>query len=230
MKKAFTMLELVIVIVVIGILAAMVIPRLERDNLAEAVDQIASHIRYTQHLAMQDNKFSIDLANPANDTQWYRQRWTLSFNTGGFCGSKNTDWTYSVYFDGVGGFTGNLNSSNEAARDPQNPSKIMSAGWSSGASGGGCNNADSKYNITKKFGITRIDLSNGCGAANTTSISFDEFGRPMKKASTTGGGGATRGYDRILIASDNCFISIGTADKNATIYITPETGFTRVSY
>lgn len=225
MKKAFTMLELVVVIVVIGILAAMAIPRLERDNLAEAVDQIVSHIRYTQHLAMQDNKFD------ASVEKWFKRRWTLSFNEGGFCDSKNTDWTYSVYFDGVGKFTGNLNSIDEVARDPQDPSKIMSAGWDSGSLGGGCQNASNKYNITKKFGITNIDFSNGCGAANTTSISFDEFGRPMQKASTTGTtGGAQRGYDRILVSGNNCFISISTADRNATIYISPETGFARVSY
>ncbi|WP_300367295.1 prepilin-type N-terminal cleavage/methylation domain-containing protein, partial [Hydrogenimonas sp.] len=51
-KNAFTMLELIIVIVVVGILSAIMIPRFSDDKLREAADQIMSHIRYTQHLAM----------------------------------------------------------------------------------------------------------------------------------------------------------------------------------
>ncbi|MCF6310454.1 MAG: type II secretion system GspH family protein, partial [Sulfurimonas sp.] len=57
MKKAFTMLELVMVIVVIGILAAVMLPRVASDRLAEAATQVISHIRYTQHLAMVDDQF-----------------------------------------------------------------------------------------------------------------------------------------------------------------------------
>jgi len=51
-KPAFTMLELVFVIVVIGILAAVTIPRFERDNAGEAAYQIARHIRLAQHHAL----------------------------------------------------------------------------------------------------------------------------------------------------------------------------------
>ncbi|MGD9717776.1 MAG: type II secretion system protein, partial [Sulfurimonadaceae bacterium] len=51
MKKAFTMLELVFVIVVIGILAAVIIPRMDRDNASEAAIELQSQIRYAQHLA-----------------------------------------------------------------------------------------------------------------------------------------------------------------------------------
>ena len=65
MKKAFTMLELVFVIVIIGILAVVAMPSFQRDTLQEAGNQIISHIRYTQHLAMMDDKF-----NPA-DATWF---------------------------------------------------------------------------------------------------------------------------------------------------------------
>ena len=57
MKKAFTMLELVFVLVVIGILAAVMIPNMQSTALREAAIQVVSHIRYTQHLAMIDDKF-----------------------------------------------------------------------------------------------------------------------------------------------------------------------------
>lgn len=59
-SNGFTMLELVLVIVVIGILAALAIPRLERDLKQEAADTVLSNIRYTQHLALIDNINSIN--------------------------------------------------------------------------------------------------------------------------------------------------------------------------
>ena len=39
-KKAFTMVEAVMVIVVMGVLAAVAMPRLESDRRQEAIDQI----------------------------------------------------------------------------------------------------------------------------------------------------------------------------------------------
>jgi prepilin-type N-terminal cleavage/methylation domain-containing protein len=57
MKRfAFTMLELIFVIIVIGILAVLAMPSFNKNSLAEAAEQVAGHIRYTQHLAMVDDK------------------------------------------------------------------------------------------------------------------------------------------------------------------------------
>jgi prepilin-type N-terminal cleavage/methylation domain-containing protein len=99
MKKAFTMLELVFVIVVIGVLAAAIIPRMDRDNVAEATIQLQSHIRYTQHLAMVDDKYD------ATDDTWFRNRWQIRLNTNG----------YSVVSDNNIAF----------ARDPQNSAALL---------------------------------------------------------------------------------------------------------
>lgn len=73
MKKAFTMIELVFVIVVIGILAAVIIPNTRTNPLYEAATQLVSHIRYTQHLGMVDDKFDSGNAN------WHRNRWQIRF-------------------------------------------------------------------------------------------------------------------------------------------------------
>ena len=96
-KKAFTMIELIMIIVVVGILAVAVIPRVDRDTLVEATNQVASHVRYTQHLAMLDNKY-----NP-RDSNWYRNRWKITFNNN----------SYSIT-------SGNTN-----AKNPQAPGKDL---------------------------------------------------------------------------------------------------------
>ncbi|OIP58356.1 MAG: prepilin-type N-terminal cleavage/methylation domain-containing protein [Helicobacteraceae bacterium CG2_30_36_10] len=74
MKKAFTMLELVFVIVVVGILAAIIIPNTRTNPVREGAVALLSHIRYAQHLAMVDDKF--DAANPL----WFRDRWQIRFS------------------------------------------------------------------------------------------------------------------------------------------------------
>lgn len=221
MKKAFTMLELVVVIVVIGIIAAAALPRINDDHIAEAADQVMSHIRYTQHLAMQDSKFD------PTDARWFRKRWSITFTRASFCEGAN-EWRYSVYHDD-GDATGNLNSANEVARDPSDPSKFMSSGWA-GISKANCGNASSKYNLARKFGITNVELRGVCRDGNLQTISFDEFGRPMRSVSTPGGGGAARGYNRLVYNGQNCQIVLSTAKRTATITVTPETGFLQVAF
>jgi len=66
------MIELVIVIVIAGILAAVMMPRLERDSLREAANQVVRHIQYTQHLAMVDDVYD------ASNTSWRKNRWAIN--------------------------------------------------------------------------------------------------------------------------------------------------------
>ncbi len=77
-RVAFTMIELVFVIVVLGVLASLAMPRLDRDIQQEAADSILSDIRYTQHLALRDYKHEF------NNTDWQKAFWKVSFES---CGS-----------------------------------------------------------------------------------------------------------------------------------------------
>ncbi|MFA6396890.1 MAG: hypothetical protein WCW84_13080 [Sulfurimonas sp.] len=73
MKRfAFTLLELVFVIIVIGILAITAMPNFASHALTDASEQVARHIRYAQHLSMMD-----DVYNPA-DANWYKKRWMIN--------------------------------------------------------------------------------------------------------------------------------------------------------
>ena len=68
------MIELIIVIVVAGILAAVMIPRLERDSLREATNQVVRHIQYTQHLAMMNDVYDAN-------ADWRPNRWAIDLCT-----------------------------------------------------------------------------------------------------------------------------------------------------
>jgi len=87
MKKAFTLIELVFVIVVVAILSVSLLPSLKKDSLREAATQVISHIRYVQHLALVDDKFN------SNDDTWYRKRWELVFST------ANSSLSYFIFSD-----------------------------------------------------------------------------------------------------------------------------------
>lgn len=85
MKRfAFTMLELVFVIIVIGVLSVLAMPSFQTNILQRAAEQVASHIRYAQHLAIVDDKF-----DPGVEQYW-RERWQFSM----------TGNSYTVYSDG----------------------------------------------------------------------------------------------------------------------------------
>lgn len=76
-NDAFTMIELIFAIIVMGILAALAIPRLDRDFRQEAKDNFLSAIRYTQHMALTDDK-----TNPF-DNKWEDNYWKLVFANDG---------------------------------------------------------------------------------------------------------------------------------------------------
>ena len=86
-KSAFTMIELVFVIVVLGILASLAMGRMDRDLRQEASAHILSHIRLTQQLALRDNKHRSD-----NNSTWQKSYWQIDFNC-------TSDCKYSVGSD-----------------------------------------------------------------------------------------------------------------------------------
>lgn len=77
-RSGFTLLELIIVIVVGGILAAVMMPRLERDPTREAAKELVRNIQYTQHLAMVDDVYD------AGNSTWFSNRWKIVFAGTGY--------------------------------------------------------------------------------------------------------------------------------------------------
>jgi prepilin-type N-terminal cleavage/methylation domain-containing protein len=154
-KSAFTMIELVFVIVVIGILSLALIPRYERDNAGEAAYQIARHIRLAQHHALVEDKF--ELGNP----DWIGKMWAITFRTSKYCYAVYTNLDYPV---------GTQADESEAAIDPLTNKRLYSDT--------NCNeNTATTDNVLlwKSFSVDGITLTN-CGDNNQ--ILFDHLGRP----------------------------------------------------
>lgn len=73
-KKAFTMIELVFVIIVMGILAVAIIPKLNDTTLEENIIKFISHVRYTQHLSMTNDVYM------STDANWYDYSYCIDLN------------------------------------------------------------------------------------------------------------------------------------------------------
>lgn len=201
MKKAFTILEAVVVIIVIGIIAVLAVPRFADTKLTQAADQIISHIRYTQHLAMIDDRFD------PSDEFWYKTRWQISFRQ---CIVDTNKWYYVVGrdIDKNGGVD-----KNGSAINPSDKKYLFTDNQ--------CDLADDESGeilIYKKYSINKIEFTSACGSNQY--ISFDQLGRPYK---------STLGDNSLDLIHDPCEIKFTSNDGDFTITIEPETGYTHLS-
>lgn len=206
MKRfAFTMLELVFVIVVIGIIAVLAMPNLSTSPLQQAAEQIAGHIRYTQHLAMIDDKY-----NDQNAT-WYKERWQIRFRL------LMGEYGYVIFSDRNQNRNSNQTNPQEIAIDPLSGEFLN--GFLNYKSG----------NLTQTYGITNVIdsclVNDGTlVTSNKGAIVFDDMGRPYNGVSN-----ATSSTQYIL--TNECNITlVHKTDRNATITVRPETGYVSVRY
>ena len=204
MKRGFTLIELVFVIVIIGVLSAILAPRFDRPSITEATHQLVSHIRYTQHLAMMDNKF-----DPIQQF-WYRERWHILFDN-----TDSTIYTIASNRDG----NNNLIPA-DIAVDPSNQALFLTGDIS--IVGINISNVNQNLNLRDKYGVATLTLTEGC--QNTNAISFDYLGRPIAGDSSTD----VSSYSATLLQA-RCVITLQTNDdNNRSIAIEPETGYTHI--
>jgi len=236
MIKAFTLIELVFVIVIIGILSTQISPNFQRDTLTEAANQLVSHIRYTQHLAMMDNKF--DSKKPT----WFKERWQLKFSKtvqakSNHSGSQKV-WSYTIFTGTDRQHDRNPRKWN-IAKDPLIKNKYLSGGHS------GYIHLDDKSRnecmaLTQAYGIEEVAFSRSCSHYGSKKIIFDNIGRPYYYYKSDSSSLAANPYKDMKLVRNQCTISLclklnssdkcDYTDKNdyIKIAIEPETGYTHI--
>lgn len=155
LNKAFTLLELVIVIVATSILSVFFIPQFYNNSLLDATMQVVRHIKHTQHLALNDARYM------HTDKLWYKSMWRISFRSKNcYVVSSNTD--YDKNYDRL-----------ESAHDPIDRLLLYSNVECEEEQ------TDTKWMFLESYySIDMITFSKACGSNRF--IAFDHQGRPHK--------------------------------------------------
>ena len=209
-KSAFTLIELVFVIVVLGILAALAIPRYDRDIRQEAADNILSAIRYTKHMALIDNKTDPRSKSYSSTGDWQKSLWALRFTVS----STDPDATYYTIATDENR-SGSI-SKTESAIDPANGKHFYN---SSGSFASRASDESPNSFIGHQYGISSISFSGGCSDTNKH-VAFDYFGRLHN-----GIGSATNDYG--TYQNQDCNITLGfesSGVEDISIIVEKQTG------
>lgn len=227
LHNAFTLLELVFVIVVVGILAAVVVPKSDTNRLREAALQVVSHIRYTQHLAMTDDRFD------TTDSTWYKTMWQIRFTDG--IEPLSGKVAYGVFSD---------TDKNQA---PTAGGNVAVEPLSGLLLTGGVTNAlpydDPNNRIYKKanlgmtYGVIGLDFGSECTKSGSRRIAFDHLGRPIKGTISIPESTASTYLDVLNLITGTCVITLctvedcdlATNDEKVEISIEPETGYAYIN-
>ena len=97
-RASFTLIEILIVVIIIGILAYTLTFKFASNNIQAAADKLINDLRYTQSLALKDDKYH---PYPENNTSvelnrskyWFKQWWQLRFKI------SQGSYLYSIFSD-----------------------------------------------------------------------------------------------------------------------------------
>ena len=233
-RFAFTLLELIFVIIVVGILAVVLYPRIGTQNLDQAASKFIETIRYTQHLAMIDDKFAPDEKfTPYDDStrqkkatqQWFKQWWAFqvwSYNGASYSSACDRRGPGLIVFSdkpskNAGNYEFNTQPSlGETAKDPFTKKRMAACITESSY-------VNDEYNLYKSFNIEKIIISTPCTVRKNYLV-FDELGRPHCMYPQNSNDLQPYKYiintqvKYTLCANSSC-------DENRSICVEPRTGF-----
>lgn len=229
MKRAFTLTELIFVLIIVGILSVSAVSRSHKDTLVPAANQVLDHIRYTQQLALNQDMFvpspnfstySDPKQKEKDSKQWFKKWWRIQFH------GNNS---YTLYSDHPSKNENNHqydaddDKSDDVARDPLSGLYLYKKGHS-----------NSDYQDDER--LTLVDLfeeyevtANVQGCGNSDHILFDNMGRPHCSKSR----GDSSLYPYSQIRQDGNFINVtlthSKSGESKTICVTPVSGYAYIS-
>lgn len=225
------MLELIILIVVVGIIASISLPNTNGTDLTQASHQVINHIRYVQHLAMVENKYtgsegtSVFIANARKSKAtkyWYNGYWQIKF----WPKSKAYDfWRYSLFTD----FPENTATHATYDKQPHNRDEVLIDQATQKAlsykDSSHDYNKDNKLNLTKSYGVEKIKFSNNC--KNSNRLLFDYYGTPYCKELGRSASSITSAYDYQLnrIFKITFFDKEDESGDNISVCVEPYSGY-----
>ena len=165
MKKAFSFLEVILVISLLGFLYTAFIPKTNISKIDEVSNRLVLYLKQTRYQALINDKYNKD------DTLWHKQRWTLKFFR---CRKDVGGIYYSIYTDKN---SSGHPSMEDSLKDSLNQKNIYSTNY--------CNENlnNSKYVlITKNFNINEVNVS--CNETSSLGqLSFGADGKIYSKLS-----------------------------------------------
>lgn len=236
-KKAFTIIELIFIIILIGIMSAVATSYFRDDKLALATYQVLEHIRYTQHLAISEHQFDPKDASfkstsgylLANEGMYYRGWWQIRF-------VKQMNGIppvvgYSIYADTDRQGNIDLVNLKNPAINPSNGflmTTVLRKPFLDPESED--NNVSREMNMLSVYSVTDIVFSNGCQPSGFTNVGddvgaiiFDEKGRPYYGIANN----AQKNPYQYRLTTD-CNITLTQDAKQAIITVHPETGYAEI--
>ena len=90
MKKAFSILEILLIISLLGFLYTAFIPKTQINRIDELTNRLVLYLKQTRYQALINNKYY------DNDDYWHKKRWTLKFFR---CRKSVGGIYYSIYSD-----------------------------------------------------------------------------------------------------------------------------------
>ena len=194
MKPSFTLLELVVVIIIIAILVSTISISIPNNNLRLLADNLAKDIRFTESLAIKDDKYQPFPAHACDGSNegktecnrskyWFKQWWQIRFfknSAGDYLVEIFSDLPYhsgSDLFDKKGREPGGDSYWNLTYAKNPLTGKYMTGECKNGDSDYlPCNKVDKDLNLSKK-GIKEV-IFNGSDVSSRKPkrLVFDNFG------------------------------------------------------
>jgi len=183
LKPSFTLLELVIVIIIIGIIASTIMIPSPVDRLQLATDVVEKYINFTHTLALKDDKYQPFPKNSSDIEQnrskyWFKQWWQIRFAKT----RKSNIYFIEIFSDQP------INSGKNFDKVGYTPTSLQNISIAYDGNGklligncGGnnfpkCNLINNELNLSK-YGIKKIYFNGSLiTSSNSKRLVFDNFG------------------------------------------------------